>query len=45
MRRIAAEPRGLSTVDRGDLFSGIDSFHIRHGHGEAARPRLAIPYM
>jgi toxin ParE1/3/4 len=33
MRRIAAEPRGLSTVDRGDLFAGIRSFHIRHSRG------------
>jgi toxin ParE1/3/4 len=36
MRRIAAEPQGLSTVDRGDLFAGIRSFHIRRGESAEA---------
>jgi toxin ParE1/3/4 len=30
LRRIASDPTGLSTVDRGDLRSGVRSLHIRH---------------
>ena len=30
MRRIAAEPLGLSTVDRSKLSAGVRCFHIRH---------------
>jgi len=49
MRRIVAEPQGLSTVDRSELFAGIRSLHIRHSRSisgtaaaRAARRRLAI---
>jgi|SRR5882724_3317927 len=43
MRRIAAEPQGLSTVDRGDVFAGIRSFHIRHSGGESAEAPVGDP--
>jgi toxin ParE1/3/4 len=43
MRRIAAEPLGLSTVDRSELSAGIRCFHVRHAAMKAARLQLAIP--
>jgi toxin ParE1/3/4 len=43
MRRIATEPKGLSTVDRGDLAAGIRSFHIRHSHGESREAPVGDP--
>jgi toxin ParE1/3/4 len=43
MRRIAAEPQGLSTVDRSDVFAGIRSFHIRHSRGESAEAPVGDP--
>lgn len=30
LRRIAADPTGLSTADRSELLDGVRSFHIRH---------------
>jgi toxin ParE1/3/4 len=42
-RRIAADPRGLSTVDRGALFAGIRSFHIRHSRGESREAPVGEP--
>jgi toxin ParE1/3/4 len=43
MRRIAAEPRGLSTVDRDDLSAGIRSFHIRHSRSESRETPVGDP--
>jgi toxin ParE1/3/4 len=35
MRRVAAEPEGLSTMDRSALLTGLRSFHIRHSRQES----------
>ena len=43
LRRIAADPEGLSTVDRSELFDGIRSFHIRHGRGESREAPVGDP--
>ena len=43
MRRIAAEPLGLSTMDRSELSAGVRCFHIRHGRNESREARLAKP--
>jgi toxin ParE1/3/4 len=43
MRRIASEPQGLSTVDRGDLSAGIRSFHIRHSRSESRETPVGDP--
>jgi toxin ParE1/3/4 len=43
MRRIAAVPLGLSTVDRGELSAGIRSFHIRHSRNESREARVGDP--
>jgi len=49
LRRIAADPEGFSTVDRGELAPSPRSFHVRHcraGSREepVADPRLVIFY-
>jgi toxin ParE1/3/4 len=43
MRRIAAEPLGLSTVDRGELSAGVRSFHIRHSRTESREAPVGDP--
>lgn len=43
LRRIAAAPSGRSTVDRGDLYEGLRSFHIRHSRDESREARVAEP--
>jgi toxin ParE1/3/4 len=43
MRRVAANPEGHSTIDRGDLYPGIRSFHIRHSRGESPEVPVANP--
>ena len=40
MRRVAADPSGLSTVDRPEVAPGIRSFHIRHSRNES-RARIS----
>jgi toxin ParE1/3/4 len=43
MRRIAAAPLGASTVDRGELFAGVRSFHIRHSRNESREAPVGDP--
>ena len=43
LRRIAADPQGLSTVDRSDLFDGVRSFHIRHSRAESREAPVGDP--
>ena len=48
LRKVAAEPRGLTTRDRSDLLPRLRSFHIRHMRGSpearVARPVHVIYY-
>ena len=43
LRRIAASPEGISTVDRSALFTGLRSFHIRHARAESREARVGEP--
>lgn len=43
LRRIAADPKGLSTVDRAELFAGVRSFHIRHSRNESREAPVGDP--
>ena len=43
MRRVAADPAGISTVDRTELAPGIRSFHIRHSRHESREAPVANP--
>ena len=43
MRRIAAEPLGLSTVDRSELSAGVRCFHIRHSRNESRQAPVGDP--
>jgi toxin ParE1/3/4 len=43
MRRIAADPQGTFTVDRGDLAAGVRSFHTRHSRGESREAPVGDP--
>ena len=43
MRRIAADPRGVSTLDRTDLLDGLRSLHIRHSRHESQESPVAAP--
>jgi toxin ParE1/3/4 len=43
MRRVAADPRGLSTVDRPEVAPGLRSFHIRHSRDESREAPVANP--
>lgn len=43
MRRVAADPSGLSTVDRPEVAPGIRSFHIRHSRNESREATVASP--
>lgn len=43
LRRVAEEPEGRSTLDRGELRPGVRSFHIRHSRGESREAAVANP--
>lgn len=43
MRRVAAEPEGISTANRAGLLPGIRSFHIRHSRDESREAPVANP--
>ena len=43
MRRVAADPEGLVTVDRAELAAGVRSFHIRHSRSESREAPVANP--
>jgi toxin ParE1/3/4 len=43
MRRVAADPHGLSTVDRGELGAGIRSFALRHARDESRESPVGKP--
>jgi len=43
LRRIAADPTGLSTVDRSELLEGVRSFHIRHSRTESREAPVRDP--
>jgi toxin ParE1/3/4 len=43
MRRVAENPEGGATSDRGELRPGIRSFHIRHSRHESREAPVANP--
>lgn len=43
LRRIASDPKGLSTVDRSELFAGLRSLHIRHCRAESREAPVGDP--
>jgi toxin ParE1/3/4 len=43
MRRVAAEPNGAATQDRGELSRGVRSFHIRHARRHHPTVRVSRP--
>lgn len=43
MRRVAADPAGSLTVDRGDVLAGVRSFHIRHSRQESREAPVRAP--
>jgi toxin ParE1/3/4 len=43
MRRVAADPMGMSTLDRAELRRDIRSFHIRHSRHESRDAPVAAP--
>lgn len=43
LRRIAADPTGLSTVDRSELLDGVRNFHIRHSRTESREAQVGDP--
>ena len=43
MRRIAAHPEGLSTLDRSEVWDGVRSFHIRHSRIESGETPVSNP--
>lgn len=43
MRRVAADPQGLSTLDRSDVRPDLRSFHIRHSRAESRETPVANP--
>jgi toxin ParE1/3/4 len=43
LRRIAAEPLGLLTVDRSELSAGVRCFHIRHSRNESREAPVGEP--
>lgn len=43
MRRVAEDPEGRSTSDRGDVRPGVRSFHIRHSRDESRETTVAKP--
>ena len=43
MRRVAANPLGISTHDQSELLPGLRSFHIRHSREASREARVAHP--
>ena len=43
IRRVAADPGGLLTVDRGDVLDRIRSYHIRHSRSESRDAPVGNP--
>ena len=43
LRGVAANPEGPATRDRGDVFTGIRSFHIRHARGDVPGEKVTRP--
>lgn len=43
MRRIAGEPQGRLTLDRGELLAGLRSLHIRHSRNESREAPVGEP--
>jgi toxin ParE1/3/4 len=43
LRRIAADPAGISTTDRSELLAGVRSFHIRHSRSESLEAPVGDP--
>jgi toxin ParE1/3/4 len=43
MRRVAAEPDGVSTSNRDELLAGIRSFHIHHSRTESREAPISDP--
>jgi toxin ParE1/3/4 len=43
LRRVAAEPEALSTIDRTALFPGVWSFHLRHSRNESLEAPVTNP--
>jgi len=43
VRRVAADPRGAATADRGELWPGLRSLHLRHSRAESHEARVASP--
>lgn len=43
MRRIATEPQGRSTIDRGELLAGLRSLPIRHSRHESREAPVGEP--
>ncbi len=43
LRRIAADPQGRSTIDRGALAPGLRSLHIRHTRTESREAPVGDP--
>jgi len=43
LRRIASDPQGRSTSDRGELLAGPRSFHIRHSRNESLEAPVGAP--
>lgn len=43
LRRIASDPMGLATLDRGEIFAGLRSLHIRHCRAESHEAPVGDP--
>jgi toxin ParE1/3/4 len=43
LRRVAADPKGRSTVDRAEVVPGVRSFHIRHSRNESREAPVGNP--
>lgn len=43
LRRVAGDPHGIATADRGALFAGLRSLHIRHCQSESREAPVADP--
>lgn len=43
LRRIAADPQGRATLDRGELHAGLRSLHIRHSRDESREAPVGEP--
>jgi len=43
MRRVAADPEGPATADRGALLAGLRSLHLRQGRGDSPEAPVLRP--